>query len=224
MHPSAGMNWTVSGLSLALVLAAPAACFAQTAASASAPAPSAVQTVETATPSQLVQPALNNLVSTLDSVRVEKWKASATIRQGVQANMDSVRRDLDSNLPSLLHVADGAPGSLPSVLPAASNLDALYDVVLRVAETARVAAPARQSSDLDAALANLEHARRSLNARILATAQANQAEAAHLRQQLATRPAAPAPPAPAPCPKPVVKKHVYKKKKIPAAAPTPAPQ
>lgn len=216
------MIYTVSLLALSLVLAGAPALLAQT-----TPAPSPAGTVAPASaaatpalpPSQLVQPALSNLVSTLDSIRPEKWKTSASIRQGAQANMESVRRDLDSNLPSLLHVADGAPRSLPSVLPAASNLDALYDVVLRVAETARVAAPQRQSSDLDAALAKLDQSRRALNAHVLTVAKSNQAEMMNLRQQLAARPAAPPAPAPAPCPKPTYKKHVYKKK-----APTPPSQ
>lgn len=220
------MKRIVSGLSFALFLVASAAGWAQTAPATPPTGGNAgeVAAAPAAPPSQLVQPALNNLVSTLDSIRLEKWKTSSTIRQGAEANLQSVRRDLDSNLPSLLHAADESPASLPAVLPAASNLNALYDVVLRVAETARVAAPSRQSGDLDAALANLEQARRALNAHILATAQANQAEAGRLRQALASRPAAPPPPAPAPCPKPAVKKHVYRKRKAPTPAPASAPQ
>lgn len=196
---------------LLLTLAGPALLMAQTSAPlTAAPAPAAIQTLQL--PSQIVQPALNGLLGTLDSVRLEKWKASSEVRQRAEANIQSLRSDLNSKLPSLLHVADGAPSSLASLLPAARNLDALYDVVLRVAETAHISAPRQQSSDLDAALANLDRARRDLSAHILTSAQASEAEMQSLRQQLATRAAAPPTPEPRPCPKLVYKKkHVYKK-------------
>jgi len=192
-------------LSLAFVL--PAAMWAQV-----APVP-AVAPLPATPPSETVQPALSKLTGTLGTLRIEKWKAPAQVRQSAQSNLESVRSDLDSNLPSLLHVADRAPASLAAVLPAARNLDALYDVVLRLTETAHLAAPDRQSGDLDAALGNLDQARRNLAARMLSTAQANEAQLQSLRQQLAARAAVPVVAA-QPCPEPPVyrKKRVYKKK------------
>lgn len=192
------MNQPFVRLALSFVVAVPSALFAQGVAAPALP---------TTPPSQTVQPALNTLVRTLDSMRIDKWKAPEAVRQSAQSNLESVRTDLDSNLPSLLHVADSAPGSLPAVLPAARNLDALYDVVLRLTETAHLAAPDRQSSDLDAALANLDQGRRALAARILSTAQANETQMQNLRQQLAAKSAAPIVPTPQPCPKLPVRHH-----------------
>jgi len=194
---------------LSLVFALPAAMWSQV-----APVP-AVAPVPSTPPSQTVQPALSSLTRTLDAMRIEKWKAPAQVRQSAQSNLESVRSDLDSNLPSLLHVADMTPASLAAVLPAARNLDALYDVMLRLTETAHLAAPDRQSGDLDAALGNLDLARRNLAAQILSTAQANEAQMQFMRQQLAARAAAPVVAA-QPCPQPPVfkKKRVYKKKPV----------
>jgi hypothetical protein len=48
------------------------------------------------------------------------------------------------------------------MLPAYRNVDALYDVPLRVDGTARAAAPAGQVGALDAALAKLDDGRRAL--------------------------------------------------------------
>ena len=202
------MRQPIFHLVLSLTLAVPAGLAAQTL----APHPAAPPATSGLPPSQIVQPAISNLLSVLDSVRIEKWKGAGDVRQRAEDNIGSVRRDLDSNLPSLLHVADGAPNSLPAVLPAARNLDALYDVVLRVAESAHSAAPRQQSADLDAALINLEQARRDLNARILTSAQSNESEMKSLRQQLATRAAAPPQQAPEPCPTPSTrKKHTVRK-------------
>jgi hypothetical protein len=194
-------------LALSLASALPAALWAQI-----APVP-AVAPVPLILPSQTVQPALSGLVRTLDSLRIEKWKAPTPVRQKAQSNLESLRSDLDSNLPSLLHVADMAPASLPAILPAARNLDALYDVVLRLTETAHLAAPERQSGDLDGALGSLDQARRNLTARILSIAQADEAQMQDLRQQVAARAVAPVLPPAKPCPAPVQKKHVYRKPK-----------
>lgn len=211
------MSHPLLRLALLLIAAAPVALAVQTSAPPVAAPIAATSSPLPPSPSRIVQPALTDLISTLDSLRIDKWKAPAAVRQNAAANLASVRTDLDSNLPSLLHVADGSPGSLTAVLPAERNLDALYDVVLRVTETAHLAAPDRQSSDLDAALANLDQARRNLSAHILTTAQKNEADMQSLRQQLAARPVAPPPPEPKPCPKPPATKKRAVKKKAPDA-------
>jgi hypothetical protein len=71
-------------------------------------------------------------------------------------------------------------------------VDALYDVLLRVSETAQLAGASRDASMLEDQRTALEDSRRQLGAALLQSAQAQDAEVVHLRSTAA--PAAPAPP------------------------------
>jgi hypothetical protein len=100
-------------------------------------------------------------------------------------------------------------------------LDALYDVLLRVVEAARIAAPDDQANELRQTLANLNKARLALDDSMEAAAGAQEKQIADLRVTVQKQAAfkCPAPP-PAPvCPKPETKKLVRKK---PPATATPA--
>jgi hypothetical protein len=100
-------------------------------------------------------------------------------------------------------------------------LDALYDVLLRVVEAARIAAPDDQANELRQTLANLNKARLALDDSMEAAAGAQEKQMADLRVTVQKQAAfkCPAPPPAPECPKPVVKKPVRKK---PAATTTPA--
>jgi hypothetical protein len=66
----------------------------------------------------------------------------------------------------LLKTADANPGATSKVLPVSHNINALYDVVLRVVNAARVTAPGDQFTALQGTLAGLERARHALEDRI----------------------------------------------------------
>src|ERR1035438_9482500 len=65
-------------------------------------------------PSATLQPAVDVLKTALGQLRIEKWKASAPIREEAQNNLNSVQRDVTSTLPSLLAAADAAPKPDPN--------------------------------------------------------------------------------------------------------------
>ncbi len=142
------------------------------------------------TASSLVSPALSQLRAALGSVKVEKWKAPGPVRQNASANMGSIVRDLDGTLPALLATADGAPGMVSKSLPVFRNLDALYDVLLRVVESADLAAPDDQTQNLNRALGSLEDARRALGDSLEAAAVRTEGQVSGLEAQLHA-PAAP---------------------------------
>jgi len=178
-------------------------------------------------PSTLLQPALNALEQAAGAVKVEKWKGGS-IRTEATTNISSITRDLQSTLPPLLKEADAAPGSMSSVLPVSRNVDALYDVLLRVVDGASVAAPAEQLDQLQGAMASLNKARHALDDRVqeLAAArekQVNDLQAA-LKAQAQAVPVCPTPPPPPPAP---AKKSAPKKRKpkpvTPPAATTTQP-
>ena len=96
-------------------------------------------------PSAILQPSLDILHTALGEMAVDKWKASSAIRTEAGCNLRSVQRDLSSTLPPLLAAADAAPDSAAKILPVYRNVEALYDVMLRLDAAARLAAPGNQS-------------------------------------------------------------------------------
>jgi hypothetical protein len=192
------------------------------AAPASTPASPAQGTV-----SGLLQPSLDTLQQTIGALNIEKWKRG-TVRDEAVANASSIQRDLQSTLPALLTAVDAAPRTTSKALPVSRNVDALYDVVLRVVDGARVAAPADQLVKLQDALSGLDKARHAFNDHIQETAASTEKQVSDLQVALKAQaqavpvcPAVAPPPAPAPAP---AKKPIPKKRKpVPAAKPAVTP-
>ena len=198
---------------------APAPAAAQAAAPAVAPAPAGFAMSN-------LRPALANVQTAITNLNVAHWKAPNDIRATTQQDVNSMQRDLNTTLPPLLAQADAAAAASgpPALSPAFAvfrNLDALYDVMLRVTETAGLAGSASDASSLEDARAGLEDGRAKLGAWLLQAIGAQDAQVVRLQA-----PAANAAPAPPPPPNKIVvndgpdttKPH---KKKPP---PTPAPQ
>lgn len=163
----------------ALVLLLAALSFGQT------PAPAASDgAAAAATPSSVLRPALSQVQSVTAALNVRKWKAPGSVRKAAQEDVDSIQRDLGTTLPALLAAADAAPGSVPPNFAVYRNLDALYDVVLRVAQTADLAAPSGEASALASSLQQLEAARSALGQSILQTSQRREAEIVALEAQV----------------------------------------
>lgn len=134
------------------------------------PTPSAVA------PSSILQPALSGVQSTTANLNISKWKAPGSVRQAAQRDVDSIQNDLGSTLPNLLASADAAPASIPPSFAVYRNVDALYDVLLRVSETADLAAPENEASSVADALQRLESARTQLGDTILGMSQRQEAQ------------------------------------------------
>jgi hypothetical protein len=155
---------------------------------------------------------------TLAGVKVERWKRGS-VRDEASADINSIAQDMQTHIGPLLKDADAAPGTLSKTLPVSRHLDALYDVLLRVVEAARMAAPDDQANALRQALANLNTARLALDDSMETAAGSQEKQLVDLRVTVQKQAAfkCPAPP-PAPvCPAPA-KKPVKRKPKPPAAA------
>ncbi len=144
-----------------------------------------------ATASSLLQPSLDQLRQSLSGLRLDKWKAPGPVREETNGNIGSITRDLDGTLPGLLMTADASPHTVSKNLPVFRNVDALYDVLLRIVETADLAAPDGETQTLHAALTSLDSARRSLGDALEAAAVDNEQQLKQA-QQRATQSAAPA--------------------------------
>ena len=116
------------------------------------------------------------------------------MRSAAAGDVTSIQRDLSGTLAGLMSRAEAAPSSVPSSFAVYRNVDALYDTLLRVVETADLSAPDQDAMALETALKQLEEARSDLGEKILAASQAQQNEVVRLRTVIARAAAAPPPP------------------------------
>jgi hypothetical protein len=196
------------GTLISLMTLAPLFVYGQASPSDTPPA----ATTAPVAPSSLLQPALTLVDSTLNSIKIDKWK-KGSIRDEASQNVTAILNDLKTNVPPLLADADAAPGALSKSIPLMKHLDALYDVLLRVEEGARVSAPGDQVDQLAAALKKFGSARIDVYDSMQQRAagqekQVTDLQAAIKAQEAAAQEHKPEPPAPAPCPppKPAAKK------------------
>jgi len=168
--------------------------------------------------SEFLKPSLNSLQQTIGALQLEKWK-KGSVRDEAISNISSIQKDLQSTLPALLEAADQAPGTVSKTLPVARNLAALYDVLLRVVDGARIIAPSDQFAQLQQAMAGLEKGRRALDDRMQDRATAQEKQIGDLQVALKNRPAPVCPVTPPPPPPAPAKKVVPKKRKPAAAKP-----
>ena len=167
---------------------------AQTPAAAAAPAPTGFAMMN-------LRPALANVQTAITNLNVGHWKAPNDIRAATQQDVASMQKDLNTTLPPLLAQADTAssahgPAALAPAFAVFRNLDALYDVLLRVTETAGLAGSASDASNLEDARAGLEDGRAKLGTWLLQAIATQDAQVVRLQTPAAARPPAAAPAAP----------------------------
>jgi hypothetical protein len=126
--------------------------------------------------SSLVQPALASVQQAVGSLNTGRWKAPNEVKAATDRNLSSIQRDLVETLPGLLSQADAAAGAVPPAFAVYRNIDALYDVLLRVNQTAMLAAPDNDATAVADALDRLESARRQLGDAIASSAQTREAQ------------------------------------------------
>ena len=200
---------------IAVLLAPCRISYAQQPAPAAAPQP-------TIPSSSIVQPAMTEVERSLSALNISRWKAPGQVKSAAQQDTGSIQRDLSDTLPGLLSKADAAPTTVPPAFVVYRNIDALYDVLLRVSETASLAAPQGESDALFSSLNKLEAARSQLGDAILNASQQREDQIVKLEASVR---AAAAAQAQAPQPKTTVvddgtaPPSPAKKKKKPAAKP-----
>jgi chromosome segregation ATPase len=165
----------------------------------------------------------------LMKLRIERWKTDGSSKKQALGNVESIQRNLQSALPEIIAQVRNAPEDLPATFKLYRNLDALYDVMASVAESAGAFGPKDDFQSLSNDLNSFESTRKQLADRLTNLAASKEQEIVHLRADLKTAQAAiPATPPKKtvvddnePPKKPAVKKKPVAKK--PAATTTPAP-
>jgi len=145
-----------------------------------------------------LHPALANVQGAIGGLSIGHWKASSEVRTNALQDVASMQRDLTATLPGLMTQAEAAGANGPAALSPAfavfRNLDALYDVLLRVTETAALTGPASDAGSLEDARAGLEDGRAKLGAWLLEAIGAQDVQIAHAAVPVPRPAAAPAGP------------------------------
>lgn len=184
---------------------------------AAAPPPAAATAFAVAS----LRPALANVQTAIGNLGVAHWKASSDTRAAVQQDVASMQRDLNTTLPGLMAQAEANSGSLAPNFAVFRNLDALYDVLLRVTETASLAGSGADAINLEDVRSQLEDSRAKLGAWLLQSITTQDAQIARMRTPVTSQPpAAPPPPSKIVVDDGPQNPQPRKKKPIP----TPAPQ
>jgi len=177
-----------------------------------------------------VQETAQSMQADLQKARIEKWKTDGATKRQTQANVESLKRNLQSALPDMITELNNRPEDTGASFKLYRNLDALYDVFGSVVESAGAFGSKDEFQSLSNDMGGLESARRSLGERVQKLTANKEEEVTRLRAQVKALSAGP-PPAPKkivvddtePPKKPAVKKKVTKPKPTtpPAAAPPP---
>lgn len=163
----------------------------------------------------------------LTRLRIERWKTDGSTKRQTLGNVDSIQRNLQTALPEILAQLRNSPEDLPATFKLYRNLDALYDVMGAVAESAGAFGPKDDFQSLSNDLSSFEATRKQLADRLANLAASKEQEIVRLRTDLKTAQAAipAAPPKKTvvddnePPKKPAVKKKPAAKK--PAITPVP---
>ena len=184
---------------------------------------------------------LNQLIANLQSVsqlaqqnlshlRIEKWKTDSNTKKQTQSDTESILRNLQNALPSILAELKNSPESLALTFKTYRNLDALYDVMNSIVESAGAFGSKEEFQTLNNDLGAVEGTRRAFAERMDKLATAKENEIGQLRTALQAARAAAVPPKkvvvddtePAPPKKaPVKKRPVPKPTTTPPASGTP---
>ena len=122
----------------------------------------------------------------LAKLRVEKWKTDSNNKKQMQANVESVERNLQSALPEMIGQLRMSPENLTSTFRVYRNLTALYDVFTAVTESAGAFGTKDEFQSLENDLSMLERSRRAFADRMETLAGAKEVELTRLRTALQT--------------------------------------
>jgi hypothetical protein len=163
----------------------------------------------------------------LAKLRIERWKTDGNNKKLNLSNVESIQRNLQGALPTIIAEVRNSPENLSSTFKLYRNLNALYDVFSTVVESAGAFGSKDEFQSLGNDLSGFENSRRLLGERLDGLATSKEAELARLRNQVRTLQAAVPPPAPkrivvddnAPVKKPASKKKPTPPKPTTAPAP-----
>jgi hypothetical protein len=183
-------GWTRPALSFAGIVAIGAAILwapiagaaaRQTAAPPTNPSSAASsETPATISIEETLRGPLAQLSAALDQVQIDHWKLSRQGKDLFGNDAKSIQRDLQTTLPGLFEAARQSPSALGPKWAAMHNVNALYDVLVRVVTAAELSGGKKDAAILSNASAQLETARNSVANQLLQASSAQDREMAAL--------------------------------------------
>jgi hypothetical protein len=167
----------------------------------------------------------------LAKLRIERWKTDSGTKRSTEADVDSIQRNLQMALPEIIGQLRASPENMATTFKLYRNLDALYDVIGPVVESAGAFGSKDEFQSLQNDLSALERSRRSLADRVDGLASGKEGELTQLRTQVRDLQAAATPSTPPkkivvddtePVKKPAKKKSTTKSTKPSATVPKPS--
>ncbi|HTK95376.1 MAG TPA: hypothetical protein VL382_07025 [Terriglobales bacterium] len=148
---------------------------------AQAPAPVAAPSINqlNALLAQLDQTAQTTNLD-LAKLRIEKWKGDGDTKRTWQSNADLLSRNLTGTLPGLLATVRTSPDNLEANFKLYRNVDALFDVLSTLADTAGRSGNSNDYQTLATDSGNLQNIRHALADRIEALATFKDAQLARM--------------------------------------------
>jgi len=140
-----------------------------------------------------LQQASQGAQESLSHLRIEKWKTDSATKRQTEADSQSILRNLQNALPTMLTELKNSPENLALTFKVYRNLDALYDVMSSLTESTGAFGGKDEYQALSNDLGNIESSRRAFAERMDKLANAKEGEIAQLRVDLQTARAA-APP------------------------------
>jgi chromosome segregation ATPase len=120
----------------------------------------------------------------LSRLRIEKWKTDSNTKRQTQNDTESILRNLQNALPGILGQLQNAPENVAITFKAYRNLDALYDVLTSVVESAGAFGNKEEFRSLSEDLNSLDNSRHAIADRMEKLASTKEAEIGELRVAL----------------------------------------
>ena len=133
-----------------------------------------------------LQVAATQTSTDIEQLRIEKWKTDGATKQQAQSDAQSIRRNLTSALPGMIAAARAAPQDLGAEFKLYRNLNAVYDVLASVTESAGAFGTRSEYDALARQLATIGTVRHNLGESLEQLAASIQTELNQLRAQVQT--------------------------------------
>lgn len=121
----------------------------------------------------------------LAQLRVDKWKADAASKRQAEENVGSLQRNMADALPAIAAQVRANPVSVAAAFKLYRNLNALYDVLASVAESAGAFGNRDEYQALANDAASIDRLRRALADQVEQMANSKDGELARVQAQLA---------------------------------------
>ena len=131
-----------------------------------------------------LQQASQSTQQDLSHLRIDRWKADSDTKHQSQGDAESITRNLQNALPAMMTDLKNSPENLALTFKVYRNLDALYDVLSSVVESAGAFGSKEDFRFLGNDLRSLENSRRGFADRMDKLANAKETEISQLRVAL----------------------------------------